>query len=133
MLDIIKLGLGAVKGSWVNIALVLAVISALTGFVIYYDTARYNAGYNAAIVDMKDSSETVSKAAVERLKEKHSRTITQLNREATALQETLRKLREKPDVKIITKIKTVVEEGECKRVGAPALQLLNSIIESNRP
>ena len=130
MINLIKVALGAVKGSWVNIALVLAVVSALTGFVIYYDTARFNAGYNQAVVDLQDSSQEAVEAstrafkaeAIQRLRV-HDKELTEANRLVQEL------LERKPDV-LIKEIPVAVEASECKRIGEPSRLLINAFVNS---
>ena len=133
MLSLIKGALGAVKGSWVNIALVLAVVSAISGFVVYYDKSRYNAGYNAAVVKMAAATQVATEASAAAFKLELSNALANKRVELTEANRTIQELLRRPTDVIVKEITKVVESSECKRIGAEPHRLLNEIINTARP
>lgn len=133
MLALIKTAFGATTGSWVKIALVLAIITALTGFVVYYDKSRYNAGWNAALVEYTAASQEATEASTAAFKLELSNSLAKKRVELTEANRTIQELLEEPTIEYIKEIQIVVESSNCKRIGAEPYRLLNSIIESAKP
>ncbi len=131
MLDIVK---GLLSGGPVKLVLILAIISAITGYLVYDDTSSFNAGYNKAkaeyleaVNEARNEAERASEASLKQLKERlitlEQESYNNKNR-AVELQSLLDN---RPTVEIIREIETI-ETGECTDLGSDYKRLLNDII-----
>lgn len=121
------------KESPFKLAIILAIVTSLTGFIIWYDNSRVQAGYNKAKVEIyeqaaKDKAklEKQYKTELDKLKVKLQSTKqeSQENKnKAVALQELLDN---RPTVEILREIPKV--ESDCDSLGADFIRLRNNII-----
>lgn len=119
---------GLFKQSPFKLGLILAIVVAISGFIMWYDHSRYQAGYDAAKVkyleDHQEQMEALEKeyqTQVSKASDKLSRALdkkTQWKEEAIRLQGVLsNKPEEIPDV-----------ESDCTNIGTDHVRLLRDII-----
>jgi hypothetical protein len=135
MLDMLKGLFGLAKESPFKLIIILAIISALTGFVIWYDTSRYNAGFNAAKVEVYEEArkaeialQEAQEAILGGLQEELSlaKQKSQSSKDiAVALQH---KLDNQPSARTYREISNV-QTGECINLSPDFRRVLDNIIE----
>ncbi len=119
---------GLFKGGPVKLIVMAAMLSALIGFAMYYDTARFNAGFNAAKVEMFEENE---KAVSDAVADARAGFVIVLNEEATKrliAERDAQALRDTPQELRIEKVIEIIENAECVNTGDGYLGLLNSHI-----
>jgi len=122
MIELIKGLIGMAKSSPYKLAIILAIVSAVSGFIIYQQKIQYDRGYDAARVEMfekfQDDLETSTKNAKKDLgiaienRDKFKQIAINLQKE----------LNKKPKV-LPGDIITVVEKMPCDSLGHDGYQL----------
>lgn len=131
MFNLIRGVLGGLGGSGWKIVIILGLISSLAGFVVYYDKQRYNAGYNAAVVEMQAKHEEALSVRVDEATEDLSNALTQAEKRREQALKLIEELRNKP-VEVRTRVvREIIENAECERLGIDYMQLLNQSIGSD--
>lgn len=130
MFDIIKALFGAVKSSPFKLVLVLAIIASVTGFIVWYDHARFEAGYNSAQVELHEAHQEAMRAAVEKAKKDLNEALALEKEGRIRAERDYQRLREKPPEVEIREVIKIVESSECKRVGSDVIGLLNGTFGS---
>lgn len=132
MFSFFKEAFGLVSVSPWKLALITALVASITGFVVWYDNARYQAGWNAHIVaSMEKNKEAREKAvgdAVAKVKADLSNALSESEKrrqEALKLIEQLRQVPETPKPEIVTRI---ITESDCSNLGNDVKDLFNSYI-----
>ena len=123
---ICKGGLSLAQSSPYKLAIILAIVTAVTSFIIYQQKIQYDRGYDAARVEMfdkyQDDLEIATKNAVKDLD------IAIENRDKYKnLAIDLQKLLDKKPKVLPGEIITVVERMPCDRLGSDGLLLWQSI------
>lgn len=103
----------------------LAIASALSAFIYWYDGQRFDAGYNKAVIDMDVVVEAAHKASLEVLTEEYEHSIQIAKYKEKVAQEALQRLRDKPPRIEYREINKVVENSECKYLTNEYVGLLN--------
>jgi len=120
--------IGAIKAAPVKLIVISIIISSLIGFIIYYDKARYEAGWNAAKVELYEENEKAIESAVEATRERLNKVIATQEikfKRAEIDSQALRNNRSQVGVKEVV---NAIESSHCDRVGVDYIRLLNKYI-----
>ena len=119
----IKALIGLAKASPYKLVLILTLVTSLIGFVVWYDNARWKAGYNAAKAEELKAVKKAEKVLVA----KYDKILSRNLRERKAALRLIERLRNQPEV-THSEIKEAANASSCKHLGPEFNRVFNKLV-----
>ncbi len=134
MFETIKNMLGLASMSPIKLGMIIVILSMIGGGIVWYDTSRFNAGYNKAEAKYlkeakraREQADANSRASLAALTLELTTTKQEANKNKNRAVELQSLLDNRPTLEIIREIETI-QTGECVDLGSDYQRLFNDII-----